>query len=104
MESSLLLEIICSPLAEKSMQFTRSVFSLKTFDTRKERNTSSVNFILLFFFFNARARGHVCVGSFKNFNWAGSSFVLSIDVELDVQYLRYLGRPPFENSQNGGGG
>ena len=36
---------MCSPLAEKSIQLTRSVFSRNTFATRKERNTSSVNFI-----------------------------------------------------------
>ena len=46
-ESSLLLEIMCSPLAAKSMQFMRSVFSRNTFATRKERKTSSVSFILI---------------------------------------------------------
>ena len=45
MESSLLLAIIWSPLEEKSIQLTRSVFSLNTLATRKERKTSSVSFI-----------------------------------------------------------
>ena len=45
MESSLLLDIIDSPLAEKSTQFILSVFSRNTLETRKERKTSSVNFI-----------------------------------------------------------
>ncbi len=45
MESSLLLAIIDSPLAEILMQLILSVFSLNTLETRKERNTSSVNFI-----------------------------------------------------------
>ena len=38
---------MCSPLAAKSIQFMRSVFSRNTFATRKERKTSSVSFILI---------------------------------------------------------
>lgn len=55
MESSLLLAIIWSPLEEKSRQLTRSVFSLNTFATRKERKTSSVSFIA------TSARGASCL-------------------------------------------
>jgi hypothetical protein len=47
MESSLLLAIILSPLAEKLRQLILSVFSLNTLATRKERKTSSVSNIFV---------------------------------------------------------
>lgn len=49
-ESSLLLDIMLSPLGEKFMQLMRSVFSRNTFATRNERRISSVNFILHAFY------------------------------------------------------
>lgn len=71
MESSLLLDIMCSPFAEKSMQFTRSVFSRKTFATRKDRKTSSVNFIAQD---RTRDSSLMSGGVISKFYWAGPSF------------------------------